>query len=60
MEIIVIGRMDNTKDHTFECANRVYSQEGMCPTIPTNCGGDHLPKILEVRYANNSRNERAR
>lgn len=39
MDIIVIGRMDNTKDHTFECANRVYSQEGMCPTIPTNCGG---------------------
>ena len=39
MEIIVIGRMDNTKDHTFECANRVYSDEGMCPTIPTNCGG---------------------
>ncbi len=43
---IVIGRMDNTVDHTFESANRIYSANALAPTIPTNCGGDHLPKII--------------
>ena len=39
--------MDHTLDHTFECCNRVYDKEGVCPTIPTNSGGDHVPKTLE-------------
>ena len=38
--------MDNTADHTFESANRVYDKDGLCPTIPTGTGGGHLPKIL--------------
>lgn len=42
----IIGQMDNTIDHTFESANRVYDKEGLCPTIPTGAGGGHLPKIL--------------
>ena len=39
--------MDNTLDHTFESANRVYAKNGACPTIPTNSGGDHVPKVIE-------------
>ena len=46
-EIKVIGRMDHTIDNTYESANRIYSQYALCPTISTNVGGDHLPKILE-------------
>lgn len=42
----VVGQMDNTTDHTFESANRVYDKDGLCPTIPTGTGGGHLPKIL--------------
>lgn len=38
--------MDNTIDHTFESANRVYSKYGCCPTIPTCAGGNIQPKIL--------------
>lgn len=37
--------MDNTIDHTFESANRVYSRYGVCPTILASCGGGHTPKI---------------
>lgn len=47
MEVIVIAMMDNTMDHTFESANRIYGVEGVSPTIPTGCGGGHTPKILE-------------
>lgn len=35
--IEVIGRMD-CSDGTLESANRVYSADGLCPTIST-CGG---------------------
>ena len=38
MEVNVIGQMDNTIDHTFESANRVYDIKGIAPTINT-CGG---------------------
>lgn len=41
--------MDNTIDHTFESANRVYDIEQLCPTIPTGCGGGHTPKIIEEK-----------
>lgn len=47
--IIVIGRMDHTIDNTLESANRVYSVDGISPTIPTCCGGGHEPKILEEK-----------
>ena len=47
--VVVIGCMDNTVDHTFESANRIYSENGVCPTIPTACGGGHLPKIIAVK-----------
>ena len=46
MEVKIIGYMDWTMDNTFESANRVYDQDGLCPTIPTGAGGGHLPKIL--------------
>lgn len=26
--------------------NRIYSPEGLAPTIPTACGGSHIPKIV--------------
>ncbi len=45
----VIGQMDNTIDHTFESANRVYSRYGVCPTIPTCAGGGIQPKVIEAR-----------
>lgn len=38
MEVKVIAQMDNTIDHTFESANRIYDIKGVSPTINT-CGG---------------------
>lgn len=48
-EIIVIGKMDHTLDNTLESANRIYSKDGICPTIPTCAGGNIQPKILETK-----------
>ena len=48
-EVIVLAQMDNTIDHTFESANRIYSKWGVCPTIPCCTGGNLQPKIL-VEY----------
>ena len=36
----VIGQMDNTKDHTFESANRIYDRKACSPTINTYGGVD--------------------
>ena len=47
MEVKVIGQMDNTMDHTFESANRVYDVGGCAPTMNTCGGGGLQPKILE-------------
>lgn len=47
MEVKIIGQMDNTIDHTFESANRVYDVEGVAPTMNTCGGGGLQPKILE-------------
>lgn len=47
MEVKVIGQMDNTIDHTFESANRVYDVGGVAPTMNTCGGGGLQPKILE-------------
>ena len=50
-EVKVIGQMDNTIDHTFESANRVYDVGGISPTINTCGGGGLQPKILEDAQA---------
>lgn len=39
-EVKIIGQMDNTIDHTFESANRVYDIGGVAPTMNT-CGGSY-------------------
>ena len=44
-QLILVGCMDNS-DGTLESANRVYSPDGLAPTIPTCCGGGHQPKFL--------------
>lgn len=31
----IIGQMDNTIDHTFESANRVYDLDGIAPALNT-------------------------
>lgn len=41
--------MDNTKDHTFESANRIYGVNGLSPTIPTCAGGGIQPKVMEIQ-----------
>ena len=46
-KIIIIGQMDNTIDHTFESANRVYDGRYCCPTIPTCGGGGIQPKVIK-------------
>lgn len=48
--VLVIGRMDNTQDHTFESANRVYDTKGISPTINTCGGGGLQPMIVGKRY----------
>ena len=46
-QVVVLGQMDNTIDHTFESANRVYDKNQLCPTIPTCGGGGIQPKVIE-------------
>ena len=46
-QVVVLGQMDNTLDHTFESANRVYDKNQLCPTIPTCGGGGIQPKVIE-------------
>lgn len=48
MKTIVIGTMDNSQDHTWECINRVYSAMALAPTINTYGGGNRQPMILEI------------
>ena len=59
MTIIKVGDMDNS-DGTFECCNRVYSQEGLEPTLPTNAGGDHVPKVICRMTGRNPDNPKSR
>lgn len=49
-KINVVGTMDNTLDHTFESANRVYSTEGIAPTVHTCGGGGTEIKVLTDEY----------
>lgn len=46
-QVIIIGQMDNSKDHTFESANRVYDRHKAAPTIPTCGGGGIEPKVIK-------------
>jgi DNA (cytosine-5)-methyltransferase 1 len=46
-EVKIIGQMDNTLDHTFESANRVYDKNNLCPTLNTCGGGQLQPKVIE-------------
>lgn len=46
-DVKIIGQMDNTIDHTFESANRVYDVGGVAPTMNTCGGGGRQPKIIE-------------
>ena len=48
-QVVVLGQMDNTLDHTFESANRVYDKNQLCPTIPTCGGGGIQPKVIEEK-----------
>ena len=47
--------MDNTIDHTFESANRVYDTTGIAPTVNTCGGGGLQPKIVEVQKLNDTK-----
>jgi len=49
-QVVVLGQMDNTIDHTFESANRVYDKNCLYPTIPTCAGGNIQPKIIEETH----------
>lgn len=48
-EVKIIGQMDNTIDHTFESANRVYDIGGVAPTMNTCGDGGLQPKIIETK-----------
>ena len=50
-KIKVIGTTDNTLDHTFESSNRVYSTEGIAPTVLTCAGGGTEIKVLTDAYS---------
>lgn len=52
IKTIVIGQMDNTIDHTFESANRVYDEYGIAPTVNCCGGGGLQPKVI-VNIGNN-------
>ena len=41
--LMIIGEMKG-----YEQTNRVYDPRGLCPTIPTNVGGYHEPKMIEI------------
>lgn len=49
----VIGQMDNTIDHTFESANRVYDDNGIALTVNTCGGGGLQPKVVDIKKISN-------
>ena len=57
MEVKIIGQMDNTIDHTFESANRVYDKNGISPTINTCGGGGLQPKVIDAQAVRMVRTE---
>lgn len=56
MKVKIIGQMDNTIDHTFESANRVYDDKGLAPTINCCGGGGLQPKIIVAMRGRNPDN----
>lgn len=44
-QVEVIGSLDST----FESTNRIYSANGVAPTVCTYCGGNQEAKVLEVK-----------
>lgn len=46
-DVKVIGQMDNTIDHTFESANRVYDLGGVAPAMNTSEVVDCNRKFLK-------------
>jgi hypothetical protein len=46
----IIGQMDNTIDHTFESANRIYDTESIAPTLNTCGGGGLEPKVIVDKF----------
>ena len=59
-DVKIIGQMDNTIDHTFESANRVYDVGGVAPTMNTCGGGGLQPKILEANSIRMVRTEQGK
>ena len=59
-DVKIIGQMDNTIDHTFESANRVYDVGGVAPTMNTCGGGGLQPKILEANSIHMVRTEQGK
>ena len=53
-DIIIEGVMDNS-DGTLESANRVYSQMGVAPCLPTCQGGGQHPFVTDTSKAANYR-----
>ena len=53
IKCVHIGQLEGA----FEMANRVYSPDGLCPTIRTMQGGGLEPKIVEDFYKNREARE---
>lgn len=43
-ELLMLGSLGT--ESRFESTKRVYSSEGLSPTVSTMCGGGHEPKVL--------------
>jgi DNA (cytosine-5)-methyltransferase 1 len=46
IDVHMVGQMDNSEDHTFDMANRVYGADGIAPTLHTCGGGMTHTKVL--------------
>lgn len=57
MKVKVIGQMDNTKDNTFESANRVYDTACLSPTLNACGGGNLQPKVIDKPVCWNSKED---
>lgn len=55
VQIIAILDKDVYKDH--EKNRRIYSVNGLCPTIITSNGGGHIPKIMVAENEIEERHE---
>jgi DNA (cytosine-5)-methyltransferase 1 len=54
-----VGQLNDEKWSKFhESARRVYSDEGIAPTVPTSAGGGHVPKVMRQPLKFLGRNQR--